>query len=150
MALRVAPLLVLSLAIAGTTACADEALSICDLPKDPGKFNGQPIHAKALFSTDMKHFSGLTDSKCPGLYLDASFADISQQHLSVVEFNHTLISIQLDIHDEGGYLFDIEFDGIFRWSEHPRPSASILGSDPSKGSVEVTRIRSFKRQQLHD
>lgn len=130
--------------VAAQTADSDVLRSnICELTSGGAKYHGRQVTLQAQYSTDLMHFTNLTDRACPHVLVDADKAENSQADESVRAFNTALYAIPIgQPHD-----FLVEVVGEFRWDPNWEPPAllSAVVKPQPHGTLYIQKIVRFQR-----
>ena len=137
-----AALLILAASHASATP-VDKAISICDLAAAAKDLDGTSVRVKAVFETDQLEFSGLSDSRCPGVHMSLEFAvDSAHRHRSITNFERAVFG---DIGDLRLRRLEVEFSGTFHWDAMPGERPQHNGLDEPRGAISMTRVWTYAR-----
>jgi len=105
-------------------------LSVCQIAAAPSQYAGKVITLAATYRTDLRHFSGLTDRRCPAVVI-APYDVEGRKHPSVIRFDQAVAG---ELEDHSARIFSVVVVGTFEQD----PPAKF-------GRFTILRVQRFAR-----
>lgn len=128
------------------SAGAEPALvvSVCELVADPTRFVGHEVRVRARYFVNPYHASSLRDDRCRGAGINMTW-NASTPHRSIANLDR---AIGKSLNEDAVALFDVEVVGKFSWDATGTIAPDAIGSRPSRGTLDVSRVWMFARWKL--
>lgn len=116
--------------------------SLCELVSNAEKMNGHRVRLKAVYHSDLHHFSFLRDESCGAVVVDdgTNYEDVGDA--SVRAFSE-VVSSSFPVPRSG---FEVDVSGRFAWDLNWQPPAllSAVMKPQPRGRLEIVKVWSFR------